>query len=279
MYSQNILTTELNVGACSPFSFLHISDTHLTHADCRDDQRKIDLANKRRVYFSNADTVLKNASQYAKEHSLPIVHTGDLIDFVSYKNLDEAKRFCDDNDVFISAGNHEFSLYVGEVFEDEAYRNQSLDKVNACFKNDIRASCRTINGVNLVAIDNSYYLIDRSQLDFLKSKVNEGKPIILIMHVPLYSKELYELRMKTHPNAPVYCMAVPAPLMSYYEKSRIIQQTPDEITVSAYDYIVNEPLIKHLIVGHLHQDFAVKLTDKKLQISTACTTLRKITIK
>ena len=46
------------------------------------------------------------AVKYAKAHGLTIVHTGDLIDFVSEANLDAAKKFTAENDVFFAAGNH-----------------------------------------------------------------------------------------------------------------------------------------------------------------------------
>ena len=48
------------------------------------------------------------------------------VDVVEQLAIDRAKEFCETVDVFMAAGNHEFSLYVGEAWEDEAYRNQSL---------------------------------------------------------------------------------------------------------------------------------------------------------
>ena len=39
----NIIRTTLNVGATAPFTAIHASDTHLTYADIRDGQRKVDL--------------------------------------------------------------------------------------------------------------------------------------------------------------------------------------------------------------------------------------------
>ena len=62
------------------------------------------------------------ASDTAKEYGVPIIHTGDLIDFVSLANLERAERFISENDCFTVAGNHEFSLYVGEAKEDAASR-------------------------------------------------------------------------------------------------------------------------------------------------------------
>ncbi len=94
----------------------------------------------------------------------PLIHTGDLIDFVSWANLDFARQFCSRDDCIMAAGNHEFEAgHVGEAFEDEMYRNQVSERVQAAFANDIRFSSRLIGGVNFVAIDNGYYRIERWQ--------------------------------------------------------------------------------------------------------------------
>ena len=37
------LLTELNIGIAKPIKVIHFSDTHLTRADGRDDERKIEL--------------------------------------------------------------------------------------------------------------------------------------------------------------------------------------------------------------------------------------------
>lgn len=199
-----ILHTPVVCGAEKPFTLLHISDTHLTLADERNDKRKIDLADGRSSCFTSALSDLREAEEYARENHLTIVHTGDLIDFVSEANLDAAKKFTSGNDVFFSAGNHEFSLYVGEAFEDEAYRNQSLAHVQESFTNDIRFASRVINGVKLIAIDDSYYRFDRPQLEKLKKETEDNLPIILLMHNPIYEPELFRTaaRKATAPTSP-----------------------------------------------------------------------------
>ena len=219
----NILNTALHIGAKKPFQIIHLADTHLAYADMRDGERKVTLAQERLPRFPHAKEMLVAADQLAKELDVPIVCTGDLIDFVSYQNLELAKEFADNHDLFLAAGNHEFSLYVGEAFEDAAYRNQSLDKVQAIFKNDIRQASRVIEGVNFVALDNGYHLFDEGQFAFLKEEVKKGLPIILILHIPLDQAEL------DRPYA-------------------------DAFTRMVFDYIRQEPLIKAMISGHIHED-------------------------
>jgi len=55
------------------------------------------------------------------------------------------------------AGNHEFSQYVGEAEEDEAYKAQSFAAVQGVYPNDLVFASRIVHGVNFVAVDNTYY--------------------------------------------------------------------------------------------------------------------------
>ena len=56
-----ILRTPVVCGAEKPFTLLHISDTHLTLADERNDKRKIDLADGRSSCFPSALSDLREA--------------------------------------------------------------------------------------------------------------------------------------------------------------------------------------------------------------------------
>ena len=269
----------IEVGATAPFRVLHMSDTHLTDADERDDERKLRLAEARVNYFKNANLMIEEASAYSKQEGIPILHTGDLIDFVSWKNLDRARAFYESNDVFMAAGNHEFSLYVGEAFEDAAYREQSLEKVQACFKNDIRFSKREIGGVNFVALDNSYYLVDEWQLDALKAVVAEGKPVVLLVHTPLYCEALYNYETVERKADNAGLMAVPEEKMQGYNEYRFRQQKADEVTLRAYDYICNEPGIRAILAGHLHANAEYAINDRLTQYLVGCTGLRVVTFQ
>lgn len=272
----NHIVTTIRVGAIAPFKVLHMSDTHLTLVDERDDERKINLAQRRSKSFADAMEVIAAGEKFAREKKIPIIHTGDFIDFVSYANLDEAKRFTIENDCFMAAGNHEFSLYVGEAFEDAAYRNQSLSLVQASFQNNIRFSSRIINGVNFVAIDNSYYLFESEQLEALKKEDALGFPIVLLMHTPLYTPQLFQYQTVDRGASYASLMNAPRELISHYDAYRLRQQLADEVTIEAYNYILNSPHVKAVIAGHLHYDYMDWLTPDLPQYITGVRTLREI---
>ncbi len=277
----NLIKNKICIGAEKPFSFLHMSDTHFTYADERDGQRKTELAEGRAPVFPDAERFAREAEEYAKANNLLICHTGDLIDFVSEANLDRAKQFTDANDVLLAAGNHEFSQYVGEAWEDEAYRNQTLARVQMSFKNDIRFASRKINGVNLIAIDNGYYLFDKEQLALLKKEIEYGLPMILFMHTPLYSEELYEsIKENGLLGDCAYIAGVPEELMKGFSEYRYRQQKADGATLEVLDIIRNEPLIKAVFTGHLHRlNIVTKLTDDKNQYISGFDDVRLVEIE
>lgn len=273
------LTTIIPIGLDAPVTLLHISDTHLCLADARDGQRKLDLAANRAPHFSRAEAILEDISARQKATGHTIIHTGDLLDFVSEANIERAKKFYDENDVFFAAGNHEFSLYVGEAWEDANYRNQSLARVQAAFGNDIRFSSRIIGGVNLVAIDDGYYRFDEEHLDLLKAEAAKGLPIVLLMHNPLFEQGLYDVMQERQKEGIAYLTATPPELMRHYSEHRFKQQLADEPTLAVTEYIKSEPRIKAIIAGHLHFDYDGAVTPTLPQYVTGIGTVRTIILK
>lgn len=250
--------TELEFGI-EPTTLIHISDTHLCRADDRDNERKKALAADRKNLFPTAEEDFEKSISLAKKLGAILCHTGDLIDFVSEANFDAARRYCKSADLFFVAGNHEFSQYVGEAWEDADYRNQSLPRVQACFENNIRFSSRTVGKINLVGIDDSYYRFEEEQLSALKSEVAKGLPILLFLHNPLHDDALYKLMLTKTKSADL--TGTPESLLSDYPEYRRRQQQPDEITSETVAYIRSQPLIKAIFSGHIHFDYEGTFAD------------------
>ena len=270
----NLTHTTLSVGATAPFTAIHASDTHLTYADMRDGQRKVDLISWRLPSFPHAEAALTELGELSRELNAPILHTGDLSDYVSLANLERVKAFTDTHDLFMATGNHEFSLYVGEAKEDAAYRNQSLPAVQACFKNNIRMDSRIIGGVNFIALDNGYYTFEPEQFAFLKAEAEKGLPMVLMMHTPLYDPALYEIMMGRCPCA--YLAGVPEELMRCYPEDRYIQQMADGVTLEMMDYIAREPLVKAILAGHIHASCETVYAERIPQLTVGCVDARVI---
>ncbi len=257
----NLVTTRIEIGLAKPLRFLHLSDSHLTFADERDSERKQLLAEKRTRDYAAPDCVsyLKEGIAYAGKHCDLLLHTGDLIDFVSYRNLDLVREYFAGLDYFIAAGNHEFSKYVGEAFEDEAYKLKSLPIVQPAFANDLRFASRQIGGVNLVGIDNTYYLFSESALPLLQKEIGKGLPILLLMHNPIYTEELHREMTVNRRRECSYLVGCPPHLVENYSEERRRQQMPDAATLAFLDFLRGQPLVKAIFAGHLHFHYESKV--------------------
>lgn len=281
------LKTDLHLGAEQPFSLLHMTDTHIALADERDSLSLREFAEKRTRRFKDSEYFLQLGAEMARERKVPIAYTGDLIDFVSYANLDFVKKFTGENDCFVAVGNHEFSLHMEGVANEAAYRERSLAQVRAAFHNDIRFAARQIHGVNLIALDNSNCRIDSEQLAMLKKEISRGMPVILMVHVPLYTKELFEYIRDTviydyiqkvpwgiEPDL----MCVPIEQMEGYEEERIRELLADDVTSRAFELIVNAPNVRAILTGHMHINYDDQVTPMLPQYLTGLQTVREICI-
>ena len=266
------INSKIEIGLPKPLRFLHTTDNHLTLADERDNERKRNLAAARHKAFegdtNRVQTSLDEMIDYCNKNCDLMLHTGDLIDFVSYKNVEVAKSYLDKTDYFMCAGNHEFSQYVGEAWEDEAYKYQSFSLVQTMTKYNLEFSSRLFGGVNLVGVDNGYYYFLWSQLTALKAEVAKGYPILLLMHNPIYTDDLYEEMMVRRKSACAYVCGCPAEKMACYDAHRRKQQQPYFATNEFIDYVKNEPLIKAFITGHLHFNYEGELVPGKMQYVT-----------
>ena len=272
-----ILKSTLVIGVEKPFTFLQTTDTHLCATDDRDSRQRQEFARARGRDFSHAEENAAFIRQYVKETGYPIVHTGDMMDFITPANLRLCQQLVRDTDMMLVAGNHEQAWCVNNVFCPEDYaqdlkgRDETFARIQPYFENDIRFFCHEIGGVNFVGIDDGNYQISRTQLEALQAVVSQGKPILLFMHIPLYAKELQTLHYDCYLAPPVEVLATYTPWQTYEQKA-------DEQTLEACDYIRSQPLIKYVICGHLHLNHETRSPEEIKQIVTGLDTLREITV-
>ena len=270
-----LIKNEINVGIKNPFTVLQVTDTHLVRYSTEDDARKAFCASR-----EGLDTLdeLMLAKEYAEKNGCQLVHTGDLLDFITPDGLEIAKTLAKDTGMLFIAGNHEQCYCPENRFcptdyaEELKVREKTLDHLQKHFENDVRFFRKEINGVILVGIDDGDYQITRAQLCALREVVKEGKPIILFTHIPLYSEELYKVTSDA-------MLGTPAEGMREYDLWQIYEQAASPTTVEAYDYIVSCPLIKAVVCGHMHFDLDSHLPSGIPQLITDRQTMREITVK
>jgi predicted MPP superfamily phosphohydrolase len=258
--------TTVHIGLDMPIKLLHVTDTHLALADERDDERKHELAGR----FGDPDKekYLKEHINYAHENCDLMVHTGDLIDFVSHPNVEKARELLKDDKIFFIAGNHDYSQYVGEAWEDNAYRMNSYMQMGYGFGVPMFWNSRIVGGVNIIGIDNSYYQFEDWQIWRLKREAEKGLPMVLAIHSPLFEDSLYKEHNRRRPGQCTYLAGCDEEHLLSYSEFRAVQQRPTEATMRAIEYIKSEPLIRVILAGHLHFGYISNLTGSLVQIVT-----------
>lgn len=269
-----ILKNTVHIGLEKPIKLLHMTDSHITRDDPWHSRAEVFDTE----YKGCAEDFFFAALDYAKQNSMPILHTGDLIDFFSKGNFDFIDKYFSNTNYIYAAGNHDFCHMLGEAKEDYDYKWEKIREIAPHFNCNLYFDSRIIGGVNVVTLDNSYYFISHGQIEALKAEAARGYPIILAMHVPIHVDTLTSL---TPIGEPAYVMAAPDDVLAHYSEDRRLQQTPDRTTLEAVEYIKSEPLIKAVVTGHKHMNHEDKLTPTLTQFVTDGTFsgyVREITI-
>ncbi len=265
----------ISVGATKPFKALHLSDTHFTRAAEHESERKRKLATARQRTFPWAEHQFDMQIEYAKKNNLMIIHTGDMNDFVSDANLEHVAAQMKAADWIVAPGNHDFSLFVGEAWEDEAYKAQAYDSVQAVFPNDLTFASRVVNGVNFVSLMNGYYYVTEYQFERMKKEVEKGLPIVLLCHVPLYTPKHCESVLKGNNNYASYVMGTPREITSNFRlnpkypadhwKQCRKQQYSNDTTLAFVAWLKEQPLLKAILCGHCHHFFEEQFSPTAVQ--------------
>ncbi|MBR5661267.1 MAG: metallophosphoesterase [Bacteroidales bacterium] len=278
----NIKEITVEVGAKEPFDVMHLSDTHITFADDRNDERKMLLACRRSGYMGYGEHYLDEAIRYARERGMYMMHTGDMIDFVSESNLDVTAMHMMLADWFVSAGNHEYSKYVGEAKEDEAYKDDSREAVQGAFPNDLTFASREINGVNFVAIDDVYYNFTERQHELMEEEMKKGLPVVMLCHVPLYTPEFCKSELEATNGNCAYLTGVPLEITEKFDpgktypageewRYRKVQQRADKPTLDFIAWLKEQKQLKAILTGHMHRFFEERFSPTAIQYTVGAT--------
>ena len=274
-----IVKSTVKIGIEKAFTFLHMTDTHLTATNGDDSpERRAFAKGRREAYFKASEEDLEFAQKYCEKTGYTLVHTGDLVDFITPANLNKAKTFAENTGMLFIAGNHEIHTCPNNVFCEEDFtidlqnKQKNLASTNEFFQNDIDFFCKEINGVFLVGINNYDYQISCENFAKLKETASRGKPIIVFMHIPLYEEALYAKMCGA-------LLSIPDNLMDSQREFIKFEQQADEITKEAAEFIRNCPEIKCTVCGHLHFDFESPDDSNIKQYVTGIGSLREITVE
>ena len=240
----------VRVGATAPFSVLHISDTHFTAAYGHEAVFACGKSKQRTQTFGGRqEEALRDSLAWARENVDYVVHTGDLIDFQSEANFDLVKKYYGDQ-VFGSMGNHEFYTYLPDEKHtgQEPFKDRSWPILKERYPIDARFSSKVVNGVNFICLDDVFGTVQPDQVEKFMSEAKKGLPMVLCMHVPFLTDDLWAMTQRywRHANRKFRDAAVPAPSGDFK------CQREDKTTADFIAYLKSEKLLKALLVGHEH---------------------------
>ena len=166
-----------------------IGDFHSGLSDSR--EAPFEQYSRRMAQYSKPDMEqLKVRFRQAAEEKIDLILLlGDILSFPSEAGVEYLAELIRNSPVpaLFTAGNHDWH-YEGVPGSDRAQRAEWIAKrLTPLYagRNPLYYSV-SVNDVKVVMIDNSVYEILPEQLDFMRSELSDGKPVILGCHIPLY---------------------------------------------------------------------------------------------
>ena len=247
---------EIDLGIGKAFKAFHFSDTHLNFFDAVDfaavDEKKKKHFHYRWCRFPQALESFYASLDYARERRLPLLHTGDLIDFVTEGNERVLRHNVQGLDLFYAIGNHEYQSRAPEHYDsDEAGMRARLQPI---FGNDLTVASRVIGGANFVAFDNARHQLREETIARVKAEFEKGMPVVLMCHIPpVYTRKFRENSRRAKKIIGVGMGADPASFDK--EKARLPgnpADSHDERTRAFYDWLRARKDLKAILCGHTH---------------------------
>ena len=177
-------------GLAEPVRFVVIGDTHFAFTDARDAQYAGHC--KRMAQWPGKEDAIAKALKRAKDDKADlVVLVGDNISFPTQANVDHLKRELEKSEVpwVYTAGNHDWH-FEGDVGSDIEQRGRWLEKRLKWLYRGENPLCysKVVKGVRFVMVDNSVYHVLPEQLEFWRQEAAKGDPLVLCMHIPLWTE-------------------------------------------------------------------------------------------
>jgi 3',5'-cyclic AMP phosphodiesterase CpdA len=186
----------------------HLSDSHLAEADARDPHPARQAADHFQPYFQQRTpggipTREVFSSLLARCRAVQpdaLALTGDILHFPSVAGLELLDRSLGGQEYLYTLGNHDWNFPYHPW--GEATRQAHYPRFFAFSRGDPACQVRQVKGLRLIALDNSTYQVSDAQVEFLRRQLQDGKPCLLLVHIPLVIPSLMPSVMARW-NAPI----------------------------------------------------------------------------
>jgi len=234
-------------GLPAPVTIYHITDSHLCLWDDRDHPALQEFARTRDQMFSNGhpgmlEECFREMLRIAQDGDA-IILTGDIIDFPGAANVDTFADCLKENHLplLYTYGNHDPSPHMFSA-EDEPARLANLARLKEFLPTDPVYDHLDIGGIRFVGLDNGDRQLSPQQLEKLTEDLSCDMPVVLCMHIPMFTQSLYE------------------PTWNFWRSAGLFGRTegvapeflPNETTRAGLELLKNSPNFAAVLAGDIH---------------------------
>ena len=119
-------------------------------------------------------------------------------------------------------------------------------------------------------------------LELMKAEVAKGLPIILLIHIPLYTPEFCAVELEATGGNCAYLTGVPLEITETFDpgntypegqewRYRKVQQRADTPTLEFIAWLKEQPLLKGILCGHMHRFFEERFSPTAIQYCVGAT--------
>ena len=189
-----------------------------------------------------------------------------MADSPSYANLQLLASMLEGRRYLYTFGNHDYYTYDSDSGNADD-RERFLDDFLRFLPCDPTMDAMEIGGVDLVTLDDSLAQFSWLQLDFLKAEIEKGLPILLFLHLPLYSPTFVPQAYEWWDSS--MCVGTPAEVLAAHGETDP-KMPADEATQAMLELIRTEPLIKAVFASHLHFADEAEVLGKQQFVNEPC---------
>ena len=248
-------------GIVNPLKIIQISDTHLWMDDKRGEpftsySSRMAGAYNTTKHFRTGELVtpvisfLEILDQAKTKKADLLALTGDIFSFPSEAAIEWVIEKLNNTGIpyLYIAGNHDWH-YEGMEGSSQSLREVWTKKrLSPLYQgNDPMMASYDVNGLTVLAIDNSTYEILPDQLEFLRKQVSRGSPFILMMHIPMYAPG------RTYGCGDPRWGAKTDRGYEIERRERWPEGGHSQTTLDFHDEVFSAPGLLGIFAGHIHQ--------------------------
>jgi len=236
-----------------------LADSHIIVEDGNEDEQTKAYAAERKPGFENesgffSDVIFSHFIDMANDQKPDLVLLGgDIIDFPSGANVVFLKSELERLEVpyMMTYGNHDWTFpweYMTEV-GSATYRPMIEEAMGE--------AVLELEDFVVVSVDNSSNQVAPESLEAVNQATATGKPVILLLHVPLSTEELITKAKDNWANPVTLGMQVHGGI------------APNDVSKELWDMThKEESLIKAVLAGHVHFAYEEALSESTVEIIT-----------